>query len=112
LCSPFLQYRVLTLWGPQLLDKLNYPVQSTISAARTGYYGLTPIQMLFLAFSSGAALKQSIWVGQADQAFPVTPAVVIGIYNSLLNTINSVVMLYTTQVCLILSLPLFAKSHA
>jgi steroid 5-alpha reductase family enzyme len=62
--------------------------------------------MLFLAFSSGAALKQSIWVGQADQAFPVTPAVVISIYNSLLNTINSVVMLYTTQVCLVLSLPL------
>jgi steroid 5-alpha reductase family enzyme len=65
--------------------------------------------MLFLAMSSGAALKQSIWVGMVDQAFPVAPAVLVSIYNTVLNTINGVVMLYTTQVRFFTSLPCLPK---
>jgi hypothetical protein len=98
--SPLIQHQLLTAWGPQLLNKLGYPIRSTIAAARTGYHSLTPIQILFIALSSGSALKQSIWVGMVDQAFPVAPAVAVSIYNTLLNSVNAIVMLYTTQVCL------------
>jgi len=88
----YLQYSILRSFGGALLP-LGGPTTSTSSIFSLG---LTPYHTLIVALAAGSAFKQIVWQAFiSEQTMPPTFALVIAGFNTALNSINTLLSLYS-----------------
>jgi len=101
----FIQYNILSRhtgisWIPERLGGSLLPATglSTIGLrpANAAFLDLPPYQTLLLGMSVGSMLKQNFWLTAISQEeMNAGPAVAISVYNTLLNSLNSTLALWT-----------------
>lgn len=99
--DPLLQYGILANGvGSSLVRKLGIDTLPPGLATNTGIslidsLGLSPYRLILLGMSVGTVVKQTYWnVAVRQEEFPPSAAVIIAGYNTLINSINS--LLFTT----------------
>lgn len=92
------QYRLLTRgWGLQLIQKLRgQPVLSTQLWNTTGVLQLQPYYGLVTVLALGSSIKQIATIlFVSEQETPVSSAILVGIFNTLFNSVNTLLSLWT-----------------
>lgn len=83
-----LQYSIFHAgWGAKLIQTLG---GTAVQQAGPLYLGLTPYSALLTALAVGSTLKHSVWITTvSEQEMPPLSALVIGVFNTIHNTLNS-----------------------
>jgi hypothetical protein len=91
-----LQYMILSHWGPALLNLFGGHIAEAGQNNTTGYFfGLQPYYFGILICAIGASWKQIFWVlFTSEQECPVQAAVMIGVFNTVFNSINAILSLW------------------
>jgi len=95
--DPLLQYGILTHQvGSSLLGKVGLQQLPMGLGTNTGTVidklGLSPYRLILLAMATGSAVKQIYWLlFTAEEEFPASAAVPVVIYNTLFNSVNSLI---------------------
>lgn len=101
--DPYLQYQILT-HGSAIVSKLGLAAVPSLSASSLA--NLPVASRLLLAMSTGSAIKQIFWLlNLSREEFVPATAISVSIYNSLVNSIMSL-LLVTTASSATLSTPL------
>lgn len=94
--DPFLQYQILKHGlGTSIITRLGGTLLPIDVPTATGLYpidalGLSPYRLILLAMAAGSSIKQIYWlVGTSQEEFPPGPAVAVSVYNTLFNSIAS-----------------------
>lgn len=97
LLDPALQYTLLSGHGTHLLNRIGLsPTTAPTLTSTSGVFGLSPYHALILGLSLGSAAKHIYWVlVTLDYDFPPTIACVVASYNLVLNTLNTMLSLWT-----------------
>lgn len=96
LCDIPWQYNLLNGIGTSLIRYLGGTAIVASSAPAAGLLGLSPYHTLLVALSASAAARHVYWkLSIADYVFPASIAVVVSSYNTILNTANSLLALWT-----------------
>lgn len=94
-----LQYSILQRgWGSQLIQSLGGSVVpfATPRDPALAYFGLGPYPAILSALALGASTKHVAWVlGVSEQEMLPTGALMIGVFNSVVNTLNTMFSLWT-----------------
>ena len=94
-----LQYSILQRgWGSQLIQSLGGSVVpfATPRDPALAYFGLGPYPAILSALALGASTKHVAWVlGVSEQEMLPTGALMIGVFNSVVNTLNTMFSLCT-----------------
>lgn len=90
-----LQYQLLqSSWGADVITRLRG--QPVLPRLTTNVFGLSPYHALLLTLASGSSLKQIYWTyAVSENIFPVPFAVLVSSYNTLLNSVNTLLALWT-----------------
>lgn len=107
-----LQYTLLSGLGSRLITRLNgspttyattllassssiNPLHALLASSSPTFIGLSPYHTLILLLATGSAAKQIFWVASiCNYEFPPGIACVVGAYNIVLNTINTLLALW------------------
>lgn len=91
-----LQYMILSRWGPLLINLLGGQITEIAQNNTTGdFLGLQPYYFGILACAFGASWKQIYWVlFTSEQECPVVAAIMIGVFNTVFNSINAMLSLW------------------
>ncbi|KAK3080358.1 hypothetical protein LTS18_002132 [Coniosporium uncinatum] len=93
--DPLLQYQILRHgWGTSALQKAGLEILPAGLPTATGTFidaiGLSPYRLVLLAMATGSSVKQIYWLlGISQEEFPPSAATAVGIYNTVFNSINS-----------------------
>ncbi|KAK7024429.1 hypothetical protein VNI00_016280 [Paramarasmius palmivorus] len=98
--DPVLQYNILAkgLGDPiiRYFGGTVRPLGPPLTFGSAINVGLSPHRTILVGMAAGCALKQIYWLlGVSEEEFPVSAAVPVSIYNSLVNSVNSLVFLST-----------------
>ena len=91
-----LQFMILSRWGPALINLLGGKVTEVAQQNTTGdFLGLQPYYFGILICALGASWKQIFWVlFTSEQECPVMAAIMIGVFNTVFNSINAMLSLW------------------
>lgn len=94
-----LQYSILQRgWGSQAIQSLGGSVApfATPRDAALAYYGLGPYPAILSALALGASTKHVAWIlGISEQEMKPSGALVIGVFNTILNTLNTMFSIWS-----------------
>ncbi|MCJ1455121.1 hypothetical protein MMC28_005475 [Mycoblastus sanguinarius] len=94
-----LQYSILQRgWGAQLIQNLGGSAVafSTPREPPLAYLGLGPYPAIMSALALGSSTKQILWIlGVSEQEMTPAAAVVISVFNTVVNTLNTMFSLWT-----------------
>ena len=94
-----LQYSILQRgWGSQLIQSLGGSVVpfATPRDPAVAYFGLGPYPAILSALALGASTKHVAWIlGISEQEMTAPAACMIGIFNTVLNTLNTMFSIWT-----------------
>ncbi|KAF2702822.1 hypothetical protein K504DRAFT_474397 [Pleomassaria siparia CBS 279.74] len=100
--DPFVQYSILAHGtGTNLLHRVGLRTLPPGIGARTGIsvidsLGLSPYRLILLGMTVGCAVKQNIWVtALSGEPMNVRNAAIVGIFNTVWNSINDYLFLLT-----------------
>ncbi|KAM0426157.1 hypothetical protein ACHAPT_008501 [Fusarium lateritium] len=105
--DPVLQYSLLAGSGAALLGRLGMTPVLPGVAVHTGIraidaLGLPLSHLIILAMAVGSAAKQSYWrVNLSEIYFPPTAAITVSVFNTLVNSINTLLFISTASTSLL-----------
>ena len=94
-----LQYAILQRgWGASLIETLGGRAIQATTATNDGVLGLTPYAAIISAMALGSTIKQLIYLLViAEQEFPPAAASVISVFNTFLNSTNTLLSLWVVS---------------
>lgn len=92
----FLQYNLLSRWGGMLIKSAGGRVTELALDGSGPMVGLHPYYFGLVCLVLGSSMKQTIWVlFTSEQEMPVVAALMIATFNTVFNSINSLLSLWT-----------------